>query len=391
MFADDVLLFGEATEAQASCMLNCLERPCKASGERVSTSKSSLFFSPRVPPQMKQNLSAMSGMKVTTAIGRYLGFPLTRKRRPTETFQYIVDNVSSRLAMWKEKSLSRAGRITLAKSVLSAMPLYPMQVAQIPHSICLQIERIQWKFILGHSESSAGFHPIGWHQITLPKDHGGLGFRRLSSLNDACGAKLMWKLLSGSNSLWAEVLFNKYMLRNDSDLFSVKTSDSLLWKFITKQRHLVLSGSVWNVRNGRDVKFFKDRWLLKNTALFELCTRPLSAEEEESVVASRTVGRCWDFVRLSEVLPGNVIQKLIAILPPMIEAGNDFLSWKESKDGAFSVKSAYQLLVNNGVVVGSAASRLFKGIWKWKGAERIKIFMYVDRILKSSPYQFLEE
>ena len=80
-------------------------------------------------------------------IGKYLGCPLSRKRKPRETFQYIIDRVNSKLAVWKTSSLSMAGRITLAKSIISSVPMYPMQVTQISLSICKEVERLQCNFI----------------------------------------------------------------------------------------------------------------------------------------------------------------------------------------------------------------------------------------------------
>ncbi|XP_028770569.1 uncharacterized protein LOC114727945 [Neltuma alba] len=85
-------------------------------------------------------------MNLSPEIGKYLGFPLSKKRKPSETFQYIVDQVRSKLEAWKANSLSMASRITLSKSVLSSIPLYPMQVAQIPKKICTEAERRETLF-----------------------------------------------------------------------------------------------------------------------------------------------------------------------------------------------------------------------------------------------------
>jgi len=46
MFADDVVLFGEATGEQARVVQQCLHEFCEASGQKISYQKSSVFFSP---------------------------------------------------------------------------------------------------------------------------------------------------------------------------------------------------------------------------------------------------------------------------------------------------------------------------------------------------------
>lgn len=47
-FADDMILFGEASEAQLKVMMDCINRFCASSGQRVNLSKSSIFFSKNV-------------------------------------------------------------------------------------------------------------------------------------------------------------------------------------------------------------------------------------------------------------------------------------------------------------------------------------------------------
>jgi len=44
MFANDVVLFGEASKEQASIVQACLSEFCKLSGQKLSTQKSSIYF-----------------------------------------------------------------------------------------------------------------------------------------------------------------------------------------------------------------------------------------------------------------------------------------------------------------------------------------------------------
>ncbi|KAH1131230.1 hypothetical protein J1N35_002608 [Gossypium stocksii] len=77
----------------------------------------------------------------------YLGVPLLHKRVTKATFQYFISNMRQKLAGWKAKTLSLAGRITLAKAVLAAIPIYAMQLAVIPESVSLEMEKIIRNFI----------------------------------------------------------------------------------------------------------------------------------------------------------------------------------------------------------------------------------------------------
>jgi hypothetical protein len=61
--------------------------------------------------------------------------------------------VQSKLSAWKAKQLSFAGRLTLAKSVLEAVPIYTMMTEKIPKSCLEDIHRIQRNFIWGEYEN----------------------------------------------------------------------------------------------------------------------------------------------------------------------------------------------------------------------------------------------
>ena len=62
-----------------------------------------------------------------------------------------MDNVRKKLSEWAAKSLSLAGRITLAKSVLLAIPSYAMQTTKLPSGLCNRIEKLIRNFIWGSS------------------------------------------------------------------------------------------------------------------------------------------------------------------------------------------------------------------------------------------------
>ncbi|KAK4274538.1 hypothetical protein QN277_017742 [Acacia crassicarpa] len=373
MFADDLLLFGVASESQTTCMMKCLQDFMATSGGRVNKAKSSIFFSPRVPLHTKLRIKDMTQMQISCEMGRYLGFPLSRNRRLKADFQYVIDRVSFKLSTWKANCLSMAGRIMLAKSVVSSIPLYPMHVAMLPKSVCYEIERLQRNFIWGHNEATKCFHPIGWEQITRPKQYGGLGFRRLCSLNQACGVKMAWKLIEGSKGLWTDILSHRYMRREGTSLLSCRPGDSRVWKFICSQKELVDRGSKWQIRNGLVANFFSDCWVGDGVRVKDFCIRQLSEEEEHSLVADWAEGGSWSIDKLSTIVSLEGLRRIAPVLPPRPEAENDCLVWGATVNGRFTVRSAYFLIEPNNQ---SLYDNLFKDVWKWHGVERVRVFMW---------------
>jgi hypothetical protein len=86
--------------------------------------------------------------------------PLHGRAPKKADFQYQLDQVSTKLSMWKATHLSFAGRVTLAKSVIEAVPIYPMMFTPIPKACLEQIQKMQRNFIWGDTEKKRRFHAV---------------------------------------------------------------------------------------------------------------------------------------------------------------------------------------------------------------------------------------
>lgn len=140
MFVDDVLLFGEATEAQMVGVVDIINRFCKISGHEISHEKSSIMYSMNVSRSMRNTLTKIAKFRETGSFGKYLGVPLSGKALKRNDFQYILEQVDDILASWKSNVLSFAGRVTLAKSVIEVIPTYAMMKNMLPISCIKDIQ-----------------------------------------------------------------------------------------------------------------------------------------------------------------------------------------------------------------------------------------------------------
>ena len=130
-FADDIILFTEASLQQAEMVRDCLAHFCACSGLKVNAAKTRVFFSKNVIHNRRLELSTSLGFSLTPDLGKYLGVPLHHKRIGKDSFQGVIDKVKKRLNGWKASSFSLAGRATLISSVTSAIPTYTMQTAYL--------------------------------------------------------------------------------------------------------------------------------------------------------------------------------------------------------------------------------------------------------------------
>jgi hypothetical protein len=55
---------------------------------------------------------------------KYLGLPLSVKKLPKNIFLELIDKIADKLTGWKSALIHTAGRLTLVKSVLTAIPIH---------------------------------------------------------------------------------------------------------------------------------------------------------------------------------------------------------------------------------------------------------------------------
>jgi len=276
-FADDLILFAEASVSQIRVVRRILETFCIASGQKVSLDKSKIFFSKNVSRDLEKLISKESGIKSTRELGKYLGMPILQRRINKDTFGEVLERVSSRLAGWKGRSLSFAGRLTLTKSVLSLIPIHTMSTISLPQSTLEGLDKLARVFSLGSSAEKKKLHLVAWDRVCLPKSEGGRGIRTSKCINKALVSKVGWRLINDRNSLWARILRSKYRVGelNDRTWVEKKRPCSSTWRSVVAGlREVVSRGSRWVVGNGRDILFWSDNWLsheaLINRAVIEI-------------------------------------------------------------------------------------------------------------------------
>ena len=131
-FADDLILFAKATNEIGDVISEVLNDFCLESGQKISFTKSRIYFSPNTGADLRDQICEKLGMFETNNFGKYLGFPLRHKGIPRRHFNFVADRVMKRLAGWKTKFLSFVGRAVLVNSVMSAIPNHVMQAADLP-------------------------------------------------------------------------------------------------------------------------------------------------------------------------------------------------------------------------------------------------------------------
>ena len=83
----------------------------------MNRTKTALFFSKNTPDEIKEEIKNRFGAQVIQQHEKYLGLPYLVGKNKRNTFNDVKEKLSKKLASWKEKLLSKAGKEVLIKAV----------------------------------------------------------------------------------------------------------------------------------------------------------------------------------------------------------------------------------------------------------------------------------
>jgi hypothetical protein len=210
LFADDCLLFTQASARAGRRLMDILQVYQEGSGQMVNIQKSAIFFSANCQDQAKEEMLQLTGITTEALFEKYLGLPTAVGRSTKEAFEHIPLKIRNIMGGWSEKLLSGAAKETLIKSVAQAIPTYSMSCFLLSPDTCKKITSATSNYWWSGVADRRGIHWRKWIDLTLPKSHGGIGFRDVKNFNMAMLGKQGWRLMTKPDSLCARVLKGKY-------------------------------------------------------------------------------------------------------------------------------------------------------------------------------------
>ena len=82
----------------------------------------------------------------------YLGMLMGANPRRLEVWEPVLKKIDKRLAKWKNKIISLAGRVCLINSILTSIPLFFLSFFKMPIGIHKKIIKKQREFLWGSGE-----------------------------------------------------------------------------------------------------------------------------------------------------------------------------------------------------------------------------------------------
>ena len=204
------MFFCSASSESSRVLLKILTQYEAASGQQISKRKSAITFSKRTPTTMKKEIKLILGITKEGGEGKYLGAPEHFGRRKCDLFTSIVDIIHQRAVSWSTWSLSKSGKMTMLKAVLSAIPTYTMSYFEFPISIYKRIQSALIRIWWDGPNIKKKMSWVAWDRLTKSKAEGGLGFRDIQLFNQSLLAKIAWKIITVPDCFLARILKDKY-------------------------------------------------------------------------------------------------------------------------------------------------------------------------------------
>ncbi|KAL0284345.1 UNVERIFIED_CONTAM: hypothetical protein Sangu_2830800 [Sesamum angustifolium] len=271
LFADDTLIFCQASVDAALCILEVLEFFGRAAGQEINFDKSSVLFSKNTVPVLREGIQNTLQVRVEGGHDLYIGLPSVVGKTRRSVFQSIPDRVWNRISGWNERNLSQADKEVLIKAVAQAIPTYAMGWFRLPFSLIKELQSMIANF-WWHTGEAWKIHWISWQRMCIPKPQGGLGFRDLQAFNLGRLAKQVWRILSFPDRLLSKVLRAKYFPDGKVLSATCGRNPSFTWRSMHSAIGIVRGGFLWRICSRRSVQVWQDPWLPRPYSFHVLST-----------------------------------------------------------------------------------------------------------------------
>ncbi|XP_056698192.1 uncharacterized protein [Spinacia oleracea] len=376
-FVDDSLLFLEVSPSACQQVTLVLDQFSKLSGQLVNYQKSFVKFSPNTPDDYRDFLSSSLRLGHRPHPGKYLGVQVDLGRSKTSSFNQLVDKIARRISNFASLRLSAAAKLVLINSVLVASISHVLSVFKIPQSACDRIDQLCLRFWWRSSPSSSGMALRPASLLHLPKGMGGLGIRNMSCFNQALLARQGWRLIYHPQLLLARIYKAKY-----PGLFvpgsSPPSRPSWGCRGIMVGNQVLSQGLAWKIGSGARVRITLDSWVPNVQVSF----RDSVHESDYPTLVSSLINPrsyAWDVSVVRRLFDNSTANAILSLERPSVPM-DDFVYWKFTPAGLFSVKSTYVALEDKGSYSAlhllSIPVSWWKRFWGLHILPKFKIFIW---------------
>ncbi|KAJ4779287.1 reverse transcriptase [Rhynchospora pubera] len=378
IYADDLVLLGQAKETEVSELRCILHEFGEVSGLVVNPNKSKLWFTKATANEKQAQVQHSLQATQAEPGEKYLGMCLSGRQSAKRTGQMLLDRMWSKLAGWKCSMLSHAGRLVLLKSVLTSLPVYYMTTVKLPKGVIDQMMSLMAKFFWGKTDKVRYLSFISWKKICSKVEDGGLGVKDLHKFGDALFMKNIWALMGQENKLWVDVCRAKYFPRIGFWGATNTRGGSQLWKEVVKNKQKLKDEVKWDIHNGHKALAVSQPWFNDWEIQHNVTLADRQLTVSQLFDTDRNQWREDQLERIFGVQGASQIYNT-ASKPNPVSNLEDKLIWQRVKEGRYTVKEGYKWLEGSSGTTGQnqMIGKHWKIIAELKNvAPKVKVFLW---------------
>ncbi|XP_074290878.1 uncharacterized protein LOC141617596 [Silene latifolia] len=322
-YVDDVFICCKATPGSFEVLRDLFRFFELASGQMINLDKSFIKFSPNAPPDFKSHMASILKIKTSTCFGNYLGVPVDLPSKKSVVFQPLVDKMTTRIIAWSSLHLSQPS--------------------------------FWWRKDIRHRS----IHWLSRDSLQLPRENGGLDVKSVSLLSQASLMKNFWRIHHQPSGLLAKFMIPKY--KKDLPIPALRSKvfhPSFLWAGLCRAASAFSPALSWKLGNGVSVDLLRSRWINGNIP----SVRPSFSAASPVLSTLLTSSGNWNHSAVFHVFESPCAKIIISMEPPHIDI-DDFLYWKFTKDGVYTVRSGNSFLLSR---QSFSYSPSFYSLFPWK-------------------------
>ncbi|XP_026458657.1 uncharacterized protein LOC113359200 [Papaver somniferum] len=336
-FADDYMLFSKASIVYARNLMQILNKFAKASGKAINFDKSGFFTSSNMHHKHDKLLSRTLGIKYLSSYEKYLGTPLFINRDRTRTFQFLTDKFYARLGNMKKTNLNVVGRTVVTKHVLSSLASYHMSCFPFAKKLTSKFDSIQRSFWWSKKNPRKAAYFRSWLDIGKYK---------------SCGDKY-------------------FPNQNLLEIDKAADSSSWIWKGIVISISFLKMNIVIKINNGRSTRIWSSNWLSYSAAP-PFSTNPNYLNYTFVYELIDQQQGSWNVGLLHNLFFPEYVVKISTIRLNLL--CEDKIKWAHTKDGNFTIRSAYKVYTND--YCSFEDSAFWEKVWSINCLPKIRYFMW---------------
>nr|XP_019068134.1 uncharacterized protein LOC109119692 [Solanum lycopersicum] len=194
-------------------------------------------------------------------------------------------------------------------------------------------------FFWGIDKDGKKYHWASWETLAYPTSESGIGVRLLDDVCIAFQYKQWWEFRT-KNSLWSKFLKAKYCQRANLVAKKYDSGDSLVWRYLTRNRQAVKSHIKWKIHSGT-CSFWWDNWF-GNGAIANHCDSIFSLNN--SLVSDFLNNGIWKERFVRQNVPPLVVPDILQTNFIYNIDIDDTAVWTPEENGKFTIASAWEVI-----------------------------------------------